>query len=700
MSDYNAKCKNSLPIIFDDNMPVTNLTPKIVNRVNNNTEDLKNLYNETESQAEDIETLQEDLEGKIDVPQTAGTSGQVLTSDGEGGVVWAKVGAGEIVVDPTLTVEGAAADAKVTGGEITAIKTDLSELSEATTTEWHETVTEDLSTTWVDGYVTPSGNSSGTSDTLHKTGMLAVNVGEVFKFDNTNFKFRYAAAYDSSKNIVSASGADTVNTYTVPSGISYVILTKYKTTTAAVRYTHDIVHYKNSLLDDVTAIQSDIEEALYDEDILSVTYETPTWTVGKYKPANGGIATASGLNYSSEIQVSEGDVLFYANDNYKFRFVCALDADGNAIQAKGSDTELKNYTVPAGIASVIVSVYDVAMNSGTNILHITNPTEKRAKTVQYGNGSILVLADSMTTGGQLFLPKNNCKIGSRYQFSCKVSEFGSIEFAMGTTHVVVDDTNIIFKYETTTQAAVPHGLTIGTEFLLVLQNETSIRPSYVSVSSLGNRFEYNGSPNITFLLDNGTPSIKCVEGTLTNCAFSFTSSHIFKPVWIFGDSYLSWYDTRWTYYAAEDGNTENVFFSGYAGENSQASFGALVEEIKLAKPKILVWCLGMNDPDSESAVNPSWYLIYQQVESMCKEYGIELVLYTTPTTPTMNNQYKNAIVRASGYRYVDVDGLVRINNNGDWISGALDVDNVHPTVLGAKLIYHRFLSDLPEIMTK
>ena len=128
MSDYEPKCKKTLPIIFDDRMPVNNLTPKLVNRVNNNTEDLKNLYEETEAIQEDIESLQEDVDEKLNIPETAGTAGQVLTSDGEGGAVWASVGAGEIVVDPTLSVEGAAADAKVTGDEITHLKQDISEL--------------------------------------------------------------------------------------------------------------------------------------------------------------------------------------------------------------------------------------------------------------------------------------------------------------------------------------------------------------------------------------------------------------------------------------------------------------------------------------------------------------------------------------------------------------------------------------------
>lgn len=129
MSDYEPKCKKTVPIIFDDRMPVNNLTPKLVNRVNNNTEDLKNLYEETETMQEDIETLQEDVDEKLDVPETAGTAGQVLTSDGEGGAVWANIEAGEIVVDSTLTIQGAAADAKAVGDQLTLVKQDISELN-------------------------------------------------------------------------------------------------------------------------------------------------------------------------------------------------------------------------------------------------------------------------------------------------------------------------------------------------------------------------------------------------------------------------------------------------------------------------------------------------------------------------------------------------------------------------------------------
>lgn len=59
--------------------------------------------------------LTTDINGKLAKPSLAGESGQVLVSDGNGGQVWGEIAAGEVVIDPSLSVPGAAADAAATG---------------------------------------------------------------------------------------------------------------------------------------------------------------------------------------------------------------------------------------------------------------------------------------------------------------------------------------------------------------------------------------------------------------------------------------------------------------------------------------------------------------------------------------------------------------------------------------------------------
>ena len=68
--------------------------------------------------------VKEDVAGKLEAPSTAGTSGQVLVSDGNGGQVWGDIDAGEVVIDSTLSVAGAAADAATCG----ALKTEISDI--------------------------------------------------------------------------------------------------------------------------------------------------------------------------------------------------------------------------------------------------------------------------------------------------------------------------------------------------------------------------------------------------------------------------------------------------------------------------------------------------------------------------------------------------------------------------------------------
>ena len=247
-----------------------------------------------------------------------------------------------------------------------------------------------------------------------------------------------------------------------------------------------------------------------------------------------------------------------------------------------------------------------------------------------------------------------------------------------------------------TSVTVTHGITIGNNITLMVQNETSYTASLIRIASDGVVFDYTTA--VRFIMDNGTPTIISSGSVLTECTFSWVSKNINVPIWMFGDSYFSWYPQRWPYYLAEDGYTKCCMLNGYAGQASKTAYEALYNLLKVTAPKIVVWCLGMNDPDTSSAVNESWYEYYSKVLELQKEYGFELVLYTVPTTPTMNNRFKDAIVRGSGYRYIEADKAVRINDNGDWISGTLNSDNVHPTETGAKVIYNRILADLPEIM--
>ena len=167
----------------------------------------------------------------------------------------------------------------------------------------------------------------------------------------------------------------------------------------------------------------------------------------------------------------------------------------------------------------------------------------------------------------------------------------------------------------------------------------------------------------------------------------------------------------WTWYLIQDGFIDSCLLNGYAGEGSEAAYASLVNMLNLTVPRMVVWCLGMNNPDDTStwagAINPAWKQVYDKVVDLSKKYGFELVLYTTPTTPTMNNDYKNAIIRdpSNGHRYVDADHAVRIDSEGHWVgygteNPALATDNVHPTSLGAMIIYQKFLADLPELTTK
>ena len=69
-------------------------------------------------------------------------------------------------------------------------------------------------------------------------------------------------------------------------------------------------------------------------------------------------------------------------------------------------------------------------------------------------------------------------------------------------------------------------------------------------------------------------------------------------------------------------------------------------------------------------------------------------------TEVRSHEKKNDWIRSSGYRYVDFAKAVGANSEtGMWRDGLRESDTgLHPSALGAKVLFAQLLSDFPEIM--
>lgn len=135
---------------------------------------------------EAVGTLSAEIADKLDAPTTAGTNGQVLTSDGNGNQVWATPTGSGVVIDSTLTVEGAAADAKAAGDAIGALDAQINGSGGGTqditsSVEW----TEGKSVYYLSGFLVSASSYSYSDiplgDAIHVSGSTFVARGETEK---------------------------------------------------------------------------------------------------------------------------------------------------------------------------------------------------------------------------------------------------------------------------------------------------------------------------------------------------------------------------------------------------------------------------------------------------------------------------------------------------------------------------------------
>lgn len=320
------------------------------------------------------------------------------------------------------------------------------------------------------------------------------------------------------------------------------------------------------------------------------------------------------------------------------------------------------------------------------------------------------IAGNIASGGNLQLtsPKNNLRKGERIVFKGNISASDSIRIGLSFSTAVgtdsnqmntfrIDGTNIsYYARSTSTPVTVAHGLTIENTIQIIWEMTATASVKFTLVSN-GNMFTHEftnftrqtiGKP---FVLSDGT--------VLTDCKLTWTCNDIDKSIWMFGDSYFTYSEARWTYYLHQYGYDNNCLLDGFPGEggvNGRVSFGNLLQ---YGTPKFAVWCLGMNDTtDSESAPATNWVTSRDYFLQYCTQNNITPIFGTIPTVPSINHEQKNAWIRSSGYRYIDFAKAVGASASGEWYSGMLSSDNVHPTPQGARSLFARVLLDLPEIM--
>lgn len=305
-------------------------------------------------------------------------------------------------------------------------------------------------------------------------------------------------------------------------------------------------------------------------------------------------------------------------------------------------------------------------------------------------------------GQSITLPLNGCHrntiISAVIEGSISVVKVGVGENYWQGGYIELTNQDIKLYVEGTLIKTLSHGLSL-------------IGRTYVTIQAKG-KLNAANNPSADIIISSGGSEFKteqywysCGEPFITNSGsgeleveLSFFPRNLNSEVWAFGDSYFGYANPgRWLHYAVKEGYNSFLenFFSGGTSENAKQSLSSL---LTIGTPKVIIWCLGMNDgTDSNSAPSNLWQSAINWLVATCRERKVSLILATIPSVPSVNNEKKNEWVRNSGFRYIDFAKAVNAQPNGTWDADFLSSDKVHPSPSGALVLYHQALVDCPEI---
>lgn len=326
-----------------------------------------------------------------------------------------------------------------------------------------------------------------------------------------------------------------------------------------------------------------------------------------------------------------------------------------------------------------------------------------------------IKSGSIANGGALSLSgKTAVKYGQRIAFKGFITTFSEITLAYYnynnsaiSNSIVVDGTSMIVYVGSSAVDTFTHGLTIANDISLIVDYlDTGVE---ITLESNGAKYK---AQTTWERLTSGVVSVAVKSnGTVcTSAMLIMAIERAEKPIWYFGDSYISYTNpARWPYYLIQYKFDSNTLLNGYAGGTSAADMMAFEALLNYGTPKFAVFATGMNDNastggDTASDAAPAWVSARDNFLAICDANEITPIFCTVPTVPSVNNQKKNEWIRSSGYRYIDFAKAVGANADGEWYGNGtandmLSSDKVHPTVRGAIALFTQAITDFPEFLT-
>ena len=477
-------------------------------------------------------------------------------------------------------------------------------------------------------------------------------------------------------------------------------------------------------------LKGDLDELTYTEKSMNlINLNDEEFKLGKYLYNTGMWGSNSSYYVTGYIEVETNTKYKISKNKPNYdsagvscRFLTAYDENKTLLPNDGSANEfaIAGFTTSANTKYVRITLYGAGKNTvftkyenqapydeyyvKTYLKYeaIDSPTfeseiEKKISEIAISTKTKSIsVSGNLASGNTLSVSAPNVITNKHLSFNCNVSTMGELVIAHGTdtNSIHITDTELKIYYGSALWRTKEHGLTIGDNLQVNIDVDCKGNPK-ISLQSMGVRYDYT---DWNWYGNNGDLRVYAQSGEYSNCILSWTCDGYTSDIQLYGDSYFSAIDgSRWTKHMLSDGYTKHLI-DAFSGRTAIQAYTSFEENMKHSTPKMVVWCMGMNNKDSE-VINPQWLEYTEKVIEYCERNNIELVLATIPNTPTQNNMFKNEYVRNSGYRYIDFAKSVNAENSGaTWYSGMLHSDNVHTTELGAKTLYMRAIADVPELM--